>query len=214
MSSPPMHMQRTVDRENKKEILSISSFLRVWIKIKRSVVFSTWGGRGTYRCCVDGCGDWWWYLLLVLTASAVVFGDGLFPLLALIFEKASRVSGKFGGVAGVLQGVMTCPKCAEAEGHGGTVASWKNMLRAVSNCQWADCSSCFACSLAQPAAKTNWLIMTCSLSAVSISYFSSIRRAQPFVFVLMLLVRGAITWTPPDDERKSTLFVSGHEWWM
>lgn len=32
--------------------------------------------------------------------------DGLLP--ADILENASRVSGKFGGVAGVLQGVITC----------------------------------------------------------------------------------------------------------
>lgn len=30
----------------------------------------------------------------------------------------------------------------------------------TSNCQWAACSSCFAWSAAQPAASTNWLIMT------------------------------------------------------
>lgn len=42
----------------------------------------------------------------------------------------------------------------------GMLVSWKNVLRAVSNCQWAACSSCFAWSAAQPAARTNWLIMT------------------------------------------------------
>ena len=62
--------------------------------------------------------------------------DGLFPLPADSLEKARSVSGKFGGVAGVLQGVITCPKCALVPfGHDGIAASWKNMLNAVSNCQ-------------------------------------------------------------------------------
>lgn len=40
------------------------------------------------------------------------------------------MSGKFGGVAGVLHGVITCPKCA-VEPQDGIAASWKNMLSAV-----------------------------------------------------------------------------------
>lgn len=35
----------------------------------------------------------------------------------------------------------------------------------TSNCQWAACRSCFAWSAAQPAVKTNWLIMTWCLSS-------------------------------------------------
>ncbi len=34
----------------------------------------------------------------------------------------------------------------------------------TSNCQWAAWRSCLACSRAQPAANTNWLIITCSRS--------------------------------------------------
>lgn len=34
----------------------------------------------------------------------------------------------------------------------------------TSNCQCAACSNCFAWSWAQPAASTNWLIITCSLN--------------------------------------------------
>lgn len=34
----------------------------------------------------------------------------------------------------------------------------------TSNCQCAACNICFAWSRAHPAAKTNWLIITCSLN--------------------------------------------------
>lgn len=37
-------------------------------------------------------------------------------------------------------------------------------LEFTSNCQCADCSNCFAWSLAHPAANTNWLIITCSFN--------------------------------------------------
>lgn len=37
----------------------------------------------------------------------MLFDEGVLLLLVDIFENASRVSGKFGGVAGVLHGVIT-----------------------------------------------------------------------------------------------------------
>lgn len=77
------------------------------------------------------------------------------------FEKAARASGKFGGVAGVFAGV-TSALCWLCEG---IAASWKNKLKAVSNCQCAACKSCLAWSLAHPAAITNWFIMACSFNA-------------------------------------------------
>ncbi|CAB0004769.1 unnamed protein product [Nesidiocoris tenuis] len=46
----------------------------------------------------------------------------------------------------------------------------------TSNCQCAACSSCFACSRAQPAARTNWLIITCSLSESMSKHSPSPRR--------------------------------------
>lgn len=82
-----------------------------------------------------------------------------------ILLNASNVSGKLGGVAGVLQGVIICPNCVD--GQDGIADSWKNMLNAVSNCQCAACRSWVACSRAHPAATTNWLIMICSRRPVS-----------------------------------------------
>lgn len=63
------------------------------------------------------------------------------PSEARSFENMASASGKLGGVAGVLLGVHIIwwwwwPL--------GMLVSWKNVLRAVSNCQWAACSSCFA----------------------------------------------------------------------
>lgn len=51
-------------------------------------------------------------------------------------DSDSNVSGKLGGVAGVLAGVHIELKCP-AGWQPGTAASWKKTLRAVSNCQWA-----------------------------------------------------------------------------
>lgn len=44
----------------------------------------------------------------------------------------------------------------------------------TSNCQCAACNNCLACSLAQPAASTNWLIITCS-RRVSILFVTTLR---------------------------------------
>lgn len=57
----------------------------------------------------------------------------------------------------------------------------------TSNCQWAACSSCLACSLAHPAANTNWLIITCSLNPVSM-----IDLQQEFPYTLPLWFHTAL----------------------
>ena len=44
----------------------------------------------------------------------------------------------------------------------------------ASKFQWLDCNNCLACSLAQPAARTNWLTITCSRSE-SISVFFNVK---------------------------------------
>lgn len=49
----------------------------------------------------------------------------------------------------------------------------------TSNCQCAACSNCFACSLAQPAASTNWLIITCS-RRVSIFFVTFYRKGSKY----------------------------------
>lgn len=49
-----------------------------------------------YHCV--GCGE---------LVPFMLFDEGVLLLLVDIFENASRVSGKFGGVAGVLHGVIT-----------------------------------------------------------------------------------------------------------
>lgn len=72
-------------------------------------------------------------------------------------ENMARASGKLGGVAGVLLGVHIIWWWWWLLGM---LVSWKKALRAVSNCQCAACSSCLAWSAAQPAASTNWLIIT------------------------------------------------------
>lgn len=69
---------------------------------------------------------------------------------------ARRASGKFGGVAGVFAGVTS--ECCEWQG---IAASWKNKLKAVSNCQFPACKSFFAWSTAHPATFTNWFIIAC-----------------------------------------------------
>jgi hypothetical protein len=123
---------------------------------------------------------WWWcptrlFILLLLVGikfaeEYIILGIELLELeLELnplfsevdIFEKANKVSGKLGGVAGVLAGVHIELKW-ELGWH--ALDSWKNILKAVSNCQWVDWRSCMAWSRAQPAANTNWLIITCSRS--------------------------------------------------
>lgn len=49
----------------------------------------------------------------------------------------------------------------------------------TSNCQWAACSSCFAWSAAQPAASTNWLIMTwCRSSSIFTDMASETKPQQ------------------------------------
>lgn len=87
-------------------------------------VLKTWGWLG-WACIWDGC---------CLGDVEKLTPEGEDPSFSPVFirENANRVSGKFGGVAGVLQGVQICPKCAAGLlEHGGTEASSKNMLRAV-----------------------------------------------------------------------------------
>lgn len=124
------------------------------------------------------CGDagGWWFprllqvpvvvaLVLLLLATGDRVGD--VPILseADILENADNVSGKLGGVAGVFAGVQIGLKWP-LWWQLGTVASWKNKLRAVSNCQCDAWRNCFACSLPHPATSTNWFIITCSLRFV------------------------------------------------
>jgi len=96
-------------------------------------------------------GDWCWPAFEYVRTGSPEFVDN--------FENWSKVSGKLGGVAGVFAGVHIWWKwlfpCTMAE-------SCRNILSAVSNCQWAACSNCFAWSCAHPAATTNWFIITCS----------------------------------------------------
>lgn len=75
-----------------------------------------------------------------------------FSLLCLRSRISSRDADKY-------DEVLDVRREKDAENHSHT-----------SNCQCAACSNCFACSLAQPAANTNWLIITCSRRA---SIFSS-----------------------------------------
>lgn len=89
----------------------------------------------------------------------------------------------------------------------------------TSNCQWAACSNCFACSRAHPAANTNWFIMTCSLNAVSISYGTSHKvhtvwktyRTHHTKLLFWKLVHYTLAWT---TRAVSVVSVLYQHWWM
>lgn len=62
-----------------------------------------------YRWFADCAACWWWFGGWPIVRMLVPFelGEELVADPADILENAIKVSGKFGGVAGVLQGVMT-----------------------------------------------------------------------------------------------------------
>lgn len=122
--------------------------------------------------------------------ATAVMGLLLFckPSEARSLENMASASGKLGGVAGVLLGVHIC--IWWWWWLLGMLVSWKNVLRAVSNCQWAACSSCFAWSAAQPAASTNWLIMTWCLSSSMFTDMAPLPRCPlPPAAALLRLTR-------------------------
>lgn len=101
-------------------------------------------------------------------------------------EKANSVSGRCGGVTGVLAGVHIGKWQSEVEfplqwQHWtcacAAVESWKNMLSAASKCHLADIRSCFACSEWQPATITNLLISSCSRSpSITLKWKHELRK--------------------------------------
>jgi hypothetical protein len=76
-------------------------------------------------------------------------------------DSAAKASGKFGGVTGVFAGVHIGKWQLLPFLHVGLFGSWKNLLRAVSKCQFESVRSCLACSGWHPATYTNWLSITC-----------------------------------------------------
>lgn len=103
--------------------------------------------------------------------------------------------------------IISHPEGALSEDHMNPTA-----ITLTSNCQWAACRSCFAWSAAQPAVKTNWLIMTWCLSS---SIFTDIatfpRNAQLLQSRKQNKKKESKCWlrsTPQDVQTQSSLPVS------